>query len=825
MDTKPLLIVESPSKARTIEKYLGGEYRVLASVGHIKDLPKRGKAVDIENNFETQWVVLPDKKGFVKELKKSARESGSVFIATDPDREGEAIAAHIASEIPDVKPLRVRFNEITPKAIREALESPASIDDHLVEAQLARRILDRLVGYEVSPILWPTLGKSIRWVKEKFSAGRVQSTTLRLVVERERERMRFRKSQYFDLAADLETDDQQKFTATLNRVDDVRIAEGKDFDANTGELKNTKVKLLSETDAQALKSEIEPGPWIVDVKETKPKLVRPKPPYTTSTLQQAAVRRFGSSRRVMRIAQTLYEAGFISYMRTDSTNLSAEALSGARSIIRDQFGETYLPEKAIHYKTKVKNAQEAHEAIRPAGGHFADVATVSKALGSDAARLYEMIWRRTVASQMNPAKKLQTQLEITSGRTRFRASGEILQFDGFLRVMGVGASEDALPPVEKGDQLNCRELRVTSHETKPPARFTEASLVKEMENIGIGRPSTYASTIEKLFNKEYLLKEKGVLIPSYQGIALTQLLENHFAPIIDFKFTAHMESDLDNIALGKKGYIPFLRAFWEGADTQTGLHELLDGDLNINKACAVPVTPGEDGIVLRIGHFGPYLVRDGKTKSVPFSMPLGDLNPDTAQKLLETSDEIEPLGHHPETGEPVFVKTGRYGTYVELGDNLKRKSLPKHVKPEAVDLDLAVKLLSLPREVGHHPDTGDVITADWGRFGPYLRCGQQNAKIPPSETPYDITEKTALELLSRSKKASVVLREIGIHPETQDTLVLKNGRYGPYVTDGKVNASLPKDENPETISLERCVELIEKKKAAPPKKRRKGRRK
>ncbi|MFQ6613318.1 MAG: topoisomerase C-terminal repeat-containing protein, partial [Fidelibacterota bacterium] len=318
---------------------------------------------------------------------------------------------------------------------------------------------------------------------------------------------------------------------------------------------------------------------------------------------------------------------------------------------------------------------------------------------------------------------------------------------------------------------------------------------------------------------------KGVLIPSYQGIALTQLLENHFAPIIDFTFTAHMESDLDNIALGEQGYLPFLKAFWEGADSQTGLNELLGGNLNINQACAVPVTEGENGITLRIGHFGPYLVQDGKTKTVPFNMPLGELNPETAQKLLEESDEIEPLGLHPESGEPIFVKTGRYGTYVELGENLKRKSLPKNVSPENVDLDLAVKLLSLPREVGHHPETGEVITADWGRFGPYLRCGKQNARIPAPETPYEITEKTALELLSRSKKSSVILREMGLHPETGDTLVLKTGRYGPYVTDGKVNASLPKSENPETISLERCVELIEKKKAAPPKKRRKGRRK
>ncbi|MFQ6615114.1 MAG: type I DNA topoisomerase, partial [Fidelibacterota bacterium] len=416
MNTKPLLIVESPSKARTIEKYLGGEYRVLASVGHIKDLPRRGKAVDIENNFATRWEVLPDKKGFVKELKKTARESGAVFIATDPDREGEAIAAHIASEIPDVKPQRVRFNEITPKAIREALQTPSSIDTHLVEAQLARRILDRLVGYEVSPVLWPTLGKSIRWVKEKFSAGRVQSTTLRLVVERERERMRFRQAQYFDLSVDLETKDAQRFTATLSRVDDIRIAEGKDFDSTTGALKKVRVKLLMESDAQALKEEIKPGPWIVDLKETRPKQVRPKPPFTTSTLQQAAVRRFGSSRRVMRIAQTLYEAGYISYMRTDSTNLSAEALTGARSIIRDQFGKAYLPEKAIQYKTKVKNAQEAHEAIRPAGDRFTEVAAVTQALGTDAGRLYEIIWRRTIASQMNPAKKLQTLLEITSGR-------------------------------------------------------------------------------------------------------------------------------------------------------------------------------------------------------------------------------------------------------------------------------------------------------------------------------------------------------------------------------------------------------------------------
>ena len=827
MSAKPLLIVESPSKARTIEKYLGGEYTVKASVGHVKDLPKKEFGIDLENDFKSTWTVLPDKRSFFKELKQAAREAGTVYIATDPDREGEAIAAHIAAEISDLNPHRVRFNEITPQAIKEALNASTTVDENLVEAQMARRLVDRMVGYQVSPKLWRTLGKNIVWVKGSLSAGRVQSTTLRLVVERERERMRFRKANYFDMEAQLATGAHETFKATLSRVDDQKIADGKDFDSKTGMLKSNKALHLDKQAADTLKTEIESGPWEVKEKDTKPKTVNPKPPYTTSTLQQDGVRRFGSAKKVMRLAQTLYESGFISYMRTDSTTLSAEALSGARTLIQETFGSKYLPAKAHQYKTKVKNAQEAHEAIRPAGSRFAEVATVSAALGSDAAKLYEMIWRRTVASQMTSAKKLQTQLEIHSGRARFKANGEVLQFDGFLKVYGRknGKSEEAqLPDVKIGDVLDCQSLDVLSHETKPPARYTEASLVKEMENIGIGRPSTYASTIDKLFEKSYIQRQKGALVPSYHGIAVTQLLENHFAPIIDFKFTARMESDLDEIASGHQGYVPFLSNFWQGDKKEAGLENLLENYIDVGKACTVPLA-NDDGITLNIGHYGPYLAQGNKTKSIPFDLPLGDLTPEKAMELLDDSAEDEPLGTDPESGEAVFLKSGRYGPYLELAESKKRRSLPKSVNPEDVDLTEALKWLSLPRELGLHPETGEPVLADFGRYGPYIRCGKQNAKILAPTTPLDITLDQAVELLKKRRKSSVALREIGKHPDTGDVLTLKDGRYGPYVTDGTINASLPKDESPDTITLERCVELIEKRKAAPPKKRRKARRK
>ena len=587
MNQKSLLVVESPSKARTIEQYLDGEYEVIACVGHVKDLPSNELGVDIENDFNMTLAVLPDRKQFIQELKRKSKDAARVLIATDPDREGEAIAAHLSSEIPQDKLGRVEFTEITKAGIKDGMKNIRVLDDNLVNAQQTRRIIDRLVGYKVSPVLWATLQKNMSFVENALSAGRVQSAGVKIIIDRDRKRQQFKQSTYFDLKAILQKEkDTLSFEATLVRLNESRIATGKDFDPATGEQTRLDSMLLNESQATKLVEELESGIWTVSNIEEKPRTSRPRPPFTTSTLQQEAARKLRlSARRTMRLAQQLYENGFITYMRTDSTHLSEEAIIGSRQVIVDLFGDDYLPEKANNYETNVKNAQEAHEAIRPAHRQFRTVEDVGSTLGEDAAKLYDLVWKRTIACQMLPAKIKQTSVMIQNQRSEFRATGKIIIFPGYMRVYVEGSDnpeadladkERILPDLKKNDRLACTSLKAQTHTTKPPARFTEASLVKEMENNGIGRPSTFASILDTIVRRGYVHRKQGKLSPTFLGLAVIQLLENHFTTLVSREFTAKMEDGLDEISRGERQAVPFMEKFYYGGERFTGLEKMLE---------------------------------------------------------------------------------------------------------------------------------------------------------------------------------------------------------------------------------------------------------
>jgi len=831
MSIKPLLIVESPSKAKTISKYLDGEYTVMACVGHIKDLPKKELGVDVENNFAITEEILPDKSSFMKEFKTLAKKTSQIVIATDPDREGEAIAAHIASEVDKDKISRVQFTEITKEGVEEGMNEIHNIDQDLVEARTARRIIDRLVGYKVSRVLWSTLKKNMKFVEVSLSAGRVQSAALRIIVERERLRQTFHSALYYDLKAELQAGDNS-FSATLVRVDGKRIAVGKDFDPNTGNLKNDKVLLLSKAQADELVKELTNGNWTVSNVEEKIKNSNPKPPFTTSTLQQEAARKLRfSARKTMRMAQRLYEQGFITYMRTDSTNLSAEGINGARNEIMSRFGKEYLPDQARVYATKVKNAQEAHEAIRPAGVTFVPVDKVRSAIDEDTARLYNLIRKRTLASQMTSAKVKQIAVFIENQKSEFRANGKVILFPGYMAAyvestdQRNGVTEDQetiLPNIEKDQDLNCNALIAEDHETKPPARFTEASLVKELEAQGIGRPSTFANIIDTIVYRTYVTRDQGKLTPTFLGIAVTQLLENHFTSLVDSQFTANMENGLDAISRGELESIPFMKEFYFGSESVKGLETMLDEKVDIGRACSVKLDDDGDSIEVRVGQYGPFVQQGEIRKSVPKDVFLGDLNVEKALEILHQEiNEDRELGKDTDSGETVLLKNGPYGPYVQLGETSKRKGIPKGTIAEEVDLEMGLKLLSLPRTLGKHPETGEEVKADYGRFGPYVTAGKgKNGTIPPTMSPLTIELVEAVELISKRNSGPQELRILGDHTETGESLVIKSGRYGPYITDGKVNASLPQNVDPEKITLEEGVVLIDKKRAAPPRKKR-----
>src|SRR4051794_4918922 len=862
-----LVIVESPAKARTIEGYLGRGYVVESSIGHIRDLPQsaadiparlKGESwarlgVDVENNFEPVYVVARDKKSHMTKLKSLLKDADELYLATDEDREGEAIAWHLLDELkPKVPVHRMVFHEITPAAINAAVENPREIDMDLVEAQEARRILDRLYGYEVSPVLW-------RKVMSGLSAGRVQSVATRLVVDRERERMKFRVASYWDLEGTFdagEKHDQRMFPARLHSVDEARVARGSDF-AQDGELKpNAKVVHLTKSRAEALASAVHDTEFSVRSVESRPYTRRPYAPFRTTTLQQEASRKLGfSASSTMSVAQRLYENGFITYMRTDSTTLSETAISAARSQARDLYGAEYVPDSPRVYASKVKNAQEAHEAIRPAGDQFRTPAQTG--LTGDQFRLYELIWMRTIASQMKDAIGNSVTIRLggaarTGEDVVFSASGRVITFHGFLKAYVEGNDDDSatddqetrLPNVAEGDPVSAASIHAEGHQTKPPARYTEATLIKELEEREIGRPSTYASIIGTILNRGYVYKKGTALVPAWLAFSVIRLLEEHFARLVSYEFTAGMEDILDEIAGGRRDRNTELAEFYFGSGQVEGLKELVTelGEIDAKELATFPI-PGPDGsdsgIALRVGKYGPYLEGPGddgtpaaKKANVPDDLPPDELTMEVAKELLANpAGEEIPLGTHPETGLEVVAKNGRYGPYVTelLPDDAPKKAKPrtgslfKDMSLETITIDQAVKLLSLPRVVGVDSE-GVEITAQNGRYGPYLKRGTDSRSLENEQQLFDIPLDEALRIYAQPKQrgraaAAAPLKELGNDPVSGAPVVVKAGRFGEYVTDGEYNATLRKDDSVEAITIERAAELLAERRAKGPAKK------
>ncbi|WP_036227104.1 type I DNA topoisomerase [Marmoricola sp. URHB0036] len=863
-----LVIVESPAKARTIEGYLGRGYVVESSIGHIRDLPQsaadipaklKGEpwarlGVDVDNNFEPVYVVARDKKSHMTKLKGLLKDADELYLATDEDREGEAIAWHLLDELkPKVPVHRMVFHEITPAAINAAVENPREIDMDLVEAQEARRILDRLYGYEVSPVLW-------RKVMSGLSAGRVQSVATRLVVDRERERMKFRVASYWDLEGTFdagEKHDQRMFPARLHSVDETRVARGSDF-GQDGELKpNAKVVHLTKSRAEALASGLHDTEFAVRSVESKPYTRRPYAPFRTTTMQQEASRKLGfSASSTMSVAQRLYENGFITYMRTDSTTLSETAISAARSQARDLYGPEYVPDAPRIYASKVKNAQEAHEAIRPAGDSFRTPAQTG--LTGDQFRLYELIWMRTIASQMKDALGNSVTIRLggvasTGEDVVFSASGRVITFHGFLKAYVEGSDDDSatddqetrLPNVSEGDAVNAAAIRAEGHSTKPPARYTEATLIKELEEREIGRPSTYASIIGTILNRGYVYKKGTALVPAWLAFSVIRLLEEHFARLVSYEFTAGMEDILDEIAGGRRDRNTELAEFYFGSGQVEGLKELVTelGEIDAKELATFPI-PGPDGsdsgIALRVGKYGPYLEGPGddgtpaaKKANVPDDLPPDELTLEKAKELLANpAGEEIPLGTHPETGLEIVAKNGRYGPYVTelLPEDAPKKAKPrtgslfKDMSLDTITLEQAVKLLSLPRVVGVDSE-GTEITAQNGRYGPYLKRGTDSRSLETEQQLFDITLDEALRIYAQPKQrgrgasATAPLKELGNDPVSGAPVVVKAGRFGEYVTDGEYNATLRKDDSVEAITLERAAELLAERRAKGPAKK------
>ncbi len=826
-----LVIVESPSKARTLQKVLGDEYKIVASVGHIRDLPEREMGVDADHDFKVTYQVSPDKKKIIAELKKAVKEAEVVYLATDPDREGEAISWHLVEALKITVPThRLVFHEVTSTAIRNAFQSPRDIDMRLVKAQETRRILDRLVGYEISPILW-------RKIAPRLSAGRVQSAAIRLVVERERGRARFKTGEWWDLAADFTTGESKSFNASLIQVEGKHLVTSKNFDRVTGELKAGAATIkLDKPKAERLASELTGRNWQISALKKKPSRQNPSPPFTTSTLQQEAYRKMRfTAKRTMMAAQRLYEGGYITYMRTDSTSLSQEALTAARKLIKEKFGGEYLPGKPRVYKTKVKNAQEAHEAIRPAGAQFRDPEEIAN-LERDLQRLYELIYRRALACQMTPARIRHTTAEITlegkdSDATVFQATGKVVEFPGYLAAYDdfTNAEKDSdkiLPPLAEGDAVTCTAIEPRRHETKPPARYSEATLIKELEALGIGRPSTYASIMETIQRREYVVKQNGALTPTFMAVAVVRLMERYFTDLVDYQFTAQMEDVLDEISRGERESLPYLQQFYFGHNGGNGLKELLQKPIDTREVCTIHIGMAEDKVpvFVRIGRYGPYLEHGNERINLDLETPPAELSLSQALELIRKGSEYpKELGTDPETKLPVLLKKGRFGFFLQLGDDArkeKQKSILPGMQPEEVNLDLALAILGLPRQLGTHPETGEPVLADLGRYGPYLKCGKTNRRLPKGEDLLTIELERALGVLQSGGRAgSTILRELGNHPETEAEIQVKEGRYGPYITDGKINVSLKKGEDPDTIELAQAIDRLKTRAAEGPKRR------
>ncbi|MGE0812240.1 MAG: type I DNA topoisomerase [Vicinamibacterales bacterium] len=867
---KPLVIVESPAKARTLSRFLGKDYRIEASYGHIRDLPEsasevpeaiKGKSwgrmgVDTDGDFTPHYVVPADKRKHVQALRAAVKDASEVILATDPDREGESISWHLKQLLkPKVHTRRIVFHEITEEAIREALDhAHEDVDENLVRAQESRRILDRLYGYTLSPVLW-------KKVQTGLSAGRVQSVAVRLIVEREEERLAFVKAAYWDLDATL-AHGGTEFPATLVRVDEKRVATGKDFD-DAGRLTSETVRRLDEPAARALADGLKRGmPWTVTGVEEKPATQRPSAPFTTSTLQQEANRKLGfSSDRTMSVAQRLFQGveigggdleGLISYHRTDSTTLSEKALVEAGRAVREMYGDAYY-RGPRQYQTKVRNAQEAHEAIRPTDFRRTPQ-SLERILEADELKLYELVWKRAVASQMADAQLLRTSVEIT-GRTpdgsvgTFSASGKAIEFPGFLRayVEGsddpsaeLGEQETLLPKLRVGDEVHApdrldkdlilKRLEAKGHETSPPARYTEASLVKRLEEEGIGRPSTYAPTVATIQRRGYVTRQGKALVPSFTAFAVTRLLREHFADYVDIGFTAEMEEILDEISNGHKDWLDFIRAFYRGDGAHTGLETIVQGkDKSIDYPVIELGVDPESGqhVRVRIGRYGPFLQLgetsdDAPRASIPEEMSPADLTLDEALKLLKAKAEgPKSLGPDPATGLPVYVMHGRFGPYVQLGEmpekgvkaKPKRASLERGMSEDGVTLAEALRLLSLPRQLGTAED-GEAILANRGRFGPYVQHGSEFRSLEATDDVYTITLDRAKELLAkpkgqrRQRAAPAELRALGEHPASKAPVRILDGRYGPYVSDGETNASLPKGTAVESVTMEQAVALL-----------------
>ncbi len=865
-----LVIVESPAKARTIGGYLGDDYVVESSVGHIRDLPNSAAdtpatikdkpwgrlAVDVDNGFEPYYVVPREKKSHIAKLKSLLKDADELYLATDEDREGEAIAWHLLDELkPKGIPVhRMVFHEITRPAILAAVENPRQINDDLVEAQEARRILDRLYGYEVSPVLW-------KKVMSGLSAGRVQSVATRLVVDRERERMAFRVASYWDLEGTFDAGSGKEpriFRALLHSVDDVRVAGGSDF-GNDGELKEKRRSdrvQLDRNAAEALVAALRDTSYDVRSVESKPYRRQPYAPFRTTTMQQEASRKLGMTASVaMSVAQRLYEGGYITYMRTDSTTLSGAAVGAARSQVRELYGAEYLPDAPRTYASKVKNAQEAHEAIRPSGDRFRTPAETG--LTGDQFRLYELIWMRTVASQMKDAVGQSVTLRIggVAGDGHdvvFSASGRVITFHGFLKAYVEGTDNDKrkddaethLPDLHEGESVSAASLTPQGHETKPPARYTEATLIKELEDREIGRPSTYASIIGTILNRGYVYKKGTALVPAWIAFSVVRLLEEHFPRQISYEFTAGMEDVLDEIAAGRADRVTELGEFYFGSDRVVGLRQLVSelGEIDAKELATFPVGGPDSGIVLRVGRYGPYLEGPGKggdgedgaavRANVPDDLPPDELTLARAKELLANpAGEEKELGVHPETGLRVVARNGRYGPYVteQLPDDAPKSARPRtgslfaSMSLETVSLDDAVMLLSLPRVVGTDAE-GVEITAQNGRYGPYLKKGTDSRSLQSEEQLLAITADEALAIYAQPKQrgratAAPPLKELGPDPVSGAPVVVKSGRFGDYVTDGEYNATLRKEDTVEAITLERAAELLAERRAKGPAKK------
>ncbi|MDP8938463.1 MAG: type I DNA topoisomerase [Actinomycetota bacterium] len=872
---KPLVIVESPAKARTIARFLGSDYVVESSVGHIRDLPGNAAevpaaykdvpwgrlGVDTDNGFKPLYVVGRTKKQVVSKLKAALKNASELYLATDEDREGESIAWHLLEVLspPARVPVkRMVFHEITPQAIRNAVEQSRDLDRRLVDAQEARRILDRLYGYEVSPVLW-------RKVLPKLSAGRVQSVATRILVERERARMRFRPASYSGLegtftsplhAAGPTSKDGVRFGATLVSLDGTRLATGKDFDEQ-GRRTASNVVVLDHDGARALVERLEAAEFSVRSVEEKPYKRTPYAPFMTSTLQQEAGRKLRfSTQRTMSVAQRLYENGYITYMRTDSTALSDTALNAARAQAVQLYGPDYVPAQPRRYEKKVKNAQEAHEAIRPAGDTFRTPDQVAGELGPDERALYDLVWKRTVASQMADVrgKSVQVRLGAVSAAgddVEFSAGGKVIEFPGFLRAYVEGSDDpDAqledrevrLPPLAAGDPLGVERLEAKDHTTQPPARFTEASLVKALEEMGVGRPSTYAAIIGTIQDRGYVWKKGSALVPTFTAFAVVSLLERYFSELVDYAFTAHMEDDLDSIARGQEETLPWLSRFYFG-NGRAGLKRMVAEQMeriDPREVNSIPIGTDDQGrdVVVRVGRYGPYVARDGETAAVPDDLAPDEITLEKAEELLASPSGDRVLGDDPSTGLPVIAKAGRFGPYVQLGEveaGSKKKpptaSLFKGMALETVTLDDALRLLSLPRVLGVDPADGQEVTAQNGRYGPYVKKGTESRSLEDEEALFTVTLEEALALLAQPKPrgraaAAAPLRELGPDPVSNAPVVVKQGRFGPYVTDGTTNASLRSGDDVDSVTIERAATLLQDRRdrgPAPAKKARKRR--